>query len=56
MLRSTTRVWEEAGVGSGEFEGVLLILGSSKRSFEADAVIGGKEDEKTVGGRAAGLV
>jgi hypothetical protein len=46
-------------VGRGEPDDVLLGPGmsavSSKRSWDVEE-IGGNEDEKTVGGRAAGFV
>jgi len=57
---SSTRVCEELGVGKGEFEGVLLGPGmrvaSSERSCNAELAIGGKEGEKTEGGRVADLI
>lgn len=51
------RTWDELGVGKGVPEGVLLGSGSRVESSERsgmlceDAAMGGKEVEKTEGGR-----
>lgn len=54
---SPTRVCDELGVGSGEPDGVRLgpAMRESRERSGIDVVpIGGKEGEKTDGGRAAG--
>ena len=54
---STTRVCEEFGVGKGDWEGApLASAASSECSGIEELLIGGKEDEKKVGGRKEGRI
>ena len=54
---STTRVCEESGVGKGDWEGVPLAPAArSECSGIEEVLIGGKEDEKKVGGRKEGRI
>ena len=57
---SSTPVCDELGVGNGELDGVRLgasiRVASSERSCKEADAIGGKEGEKTDGGRAAGRI
>lgn len=54
---SPTRIWEEEGVGRVEWDGVRLGPGSPWSWLDWGCVlIGGKEGEKTEGGRAPGRI